>query len=217
MSAHPSLVGQRFGKLTVVCQAGSDKHGKRQWLCRCDCGKSHTAATGNLRSGHTTDCGCGKSPDLTGRVFGRLTVLGRAAQRAPRGCRTVPLWECRCQCGAITHKATDTLKNDAETMCAACAASYCAGTARAAAGYVDGTQLSRIRDMRPTARSTTGCRGVYYDKKTNKFRARLTFRGKTMNFGSFSNMEDAVRARKAAEEEYFGPLLETAANKEPSR
>lgn len=35
--------------------------------------------------------------DLTGRTFGRLTVLARAGStdRAPRR----PLWRCRCRCG----------------------------------------------------------------------------------------------------------------------
>lgn len=208
MPVHQSLIGQHFGKLTVEAQAPSDKHGNRQWLCRCDCGNTHTVTTGNLRSGHTTNCGCSKSPDLTGQVFGCLTVLGRSDQRAPRGNRTVPLWECRCQCGSIVCKATDTLKNADENMCPDCAAIYCSAAARASAGYVEGTQLSRIRDMKPTSASTTGCRGVYYDKKTNKFRVRLTFRQKTMNFGTFTRFEDAVRARQAAEEEYFGAFLD---------
>ena len=62
--------------------------------------------------------------------------------------------------------------------------------------------------MEPTAANTSGCRGVYYDKKTNKYRARLKFKGKIMNFGSYSKFEDAVAARKVAEEEYFGAFLE---------
>lgn len=209
MRQHASLIGQRFGKLVVEEQLPSTARGQRRWLCRCDCGNTHTVTTGNLTSGHITSCGCLKSPDLTGRVFGRLTVLGRSEKRSPRGKRTTPLWECRCTCGAITYKATDTLTNPDESMCAACAAQYAAETARQSAGFIAGTQLLKIRNMKTSAANTSGCRGVYYDRRTNRYRARLTFQGKIMSFGSYERFEDAVKARQRAEEEIFGKFLET--------
>lgn len=151
-------------------------------------------------------------------VFGRLTVIGRSTKRNPRGSRTTPMWECRCECGNITYKAKDTLTNPDLSMCAECAAKYAAEKARAAAGFVDGTQISRIVNMNLSSTNTSGCRGVYYEKRTNKYRARLKFKGKIMNFGSYTNFEDAVAARKAAEEEYFGTFLEEMGiNKEESR
>ncbi|MBQ8742212.1 MAG: hypothetical protein IJZ03_02440 [Clostridia bacterium] len=203
-----SLIGERFGKLTVVGQLESDKSGNRKWLCRCECGGEHIATTGNLRSGRSTNCGCKKSPDLTGKVFGRLTVLGRSDKRNPRGSRTTPMWECRCECGAITYKATDTLKNKDESMCQACQGAYASQNARLSAGYVDGTQISRIINMKPTAANSTGVRGVQLDKKTGRYRARLKFKGKLLNFGSYKTLEEAAEARRAAELEYFGTFLE---------
>lgn len=208
MREYPNLIGERFGKLTVIEQVPSDKNGNRKCLCKCDCGGEHIATTGNLRSGRTTNCGCKKSPDLTGKVFGRLTVLGRSDKRNSRGARTTPMWECRCECGNITYKATDTLTNPEESMCQSCQSLYAAENARKSAGFVGGTQISRIRNMEPTAANSSGCRGVYYEKKTNKYRARLKFKGKIMNFGTYSKFEDAVAARKAAEAEYFGTFLE---------
>ena len=207
MREYPSLMGHKFGKLTVVEQLSSTSRGQRRWLCKCDCGGEHIATTGNLRSGRTTNCGCKKSPDLTGKVFGKLTVLGRSDKRNTRGARTTPMWECRCECGAITYKATDTLTNPEESMCKACQGLYAAETARKSAGFVDGTQITKLRNMDPTAANTSGCRGVYYEKKTNKYRARLKFKGKIMNFGTYARFEDAVAARKRAEEEYYGAFL----------
>ena len=64
-----------------------------------------------------------------------------------------------------------------------------------------GTQISRIKDMKPTSANSSGVRGVYYEKKANKWRARLRFKGKIMDFGSYERFEDAVAARKAAEKE----------------
>ncbi len=40
----------------------------------------------------------------------------------------------------------------------------------------------------------------------------MKFKGKVMNFGSFSNFENAVQARKKAEEIYFGEFLESYEN-----
>ena len=83
--------------------------------------------------------------DLIGQRFGRLEVIGRSDKRGSRGARTVPLWECRCDCGAITYKATDTLTNPDLSMCNECAGKYAAAKMRENAGFVDGTQISRIK------------------------------------------------------------------------
>lgn len=208
MREFPSLIGKRFGKLTVVEQLPSTARGQRRWLCKCDCGGEHIATSGNLNSGRSTNCGCKKSPDLTGKVFGRLTVVGRSDKRNPRGARTTPMWECRCECGNITYKATDTLTNPDESMCKDCQGIYAAEIARRSAGFVGGTQISRITNMKPTSANSTGVRGVQFDKRSGRYRARLKFQGKLLNFGSYRTLEEAAAARKAAEEEYFGAFLE---------
>ena len=52
--------------------------------------------------------------------------------------------------------------------------------------------------------NTSGYVGITYDSSENKWRARLSIGGKTINIGRFEKIEEAVRARKEAEEEYFG-------------
>ena len=64
--------------------------------------------------------------DLSGQHFGKLTVICRSDKRGSRGARTVPLWECRCECGNTVYKATDSLTNPDLSMCSECAASYAA-------------------------------------------------------------------------------------------
>lgn len=179
MREFPSLIGKRFGKLTVVAQLPSTARGQRRWLCKCDCGGEHIATSGNLNSGRSTNCGCKKSPDLTGKVFGRLTVVGRSDKRNPRGARTTPMWECRCECGNITYKATDTLTNPDESMCQDCQGKFAAEIARKSAGFVEGTQLAKIRDMTPSAANTSGYRGIYYESKFDRYRAQIIFQRKS--------------------------------------
>lgn len=56
-SNRASLIGQKFGKLTVIDEAGCNK-GHALWRCRCDCGTSTVASTGSLRYGTVRSCGC---------------------------------------------------------------------------------------------------------------------------------------------------------------
>jgi hypothetical protein len=92
-------------------------------------------------------------------------------------------------------------------MCADCSHKNSVEQAFKGAGFEQGTQIAKIREMKLTAANTSGCRGVYWHKKQKKWVVRLVFKGKHINFGSFSNFEDAVKARQRAEEEYVGAFL----------
>jgi hypothetical protein len=62
MSPLRNLIGQKYGKLTVIKRVENhiSKSGAKrsQWLCQCDCGKEIVVAGTNLTSGHTKSCGC---------------------------------------------------------------------------------------------------------------------------------------------------------------
>lgn len=54
------ITGQRFGRLTVIrfLKPEEREDWRRQWLCRCDCGKEVQVNSNNLRSNRTRSCGC---------------------------------------------------------------------------------------------------------------------------------------------------------------
>lgn len=56
------LVGQKFGRLTVLEQADDyiDNKGKHyaQWRCKCDCGNEIVTLGNHLKKGNTKSCGC---------------------------------------------------------------------------------------------------------------------------------------------------------------
>ncbi len=208
MRQYESLIGKEYGDLKVEALADPTTGGSRRWLCRCKCGNKVVVIESNLKRLHTQSCGCRKSPDLTGRTFGKLEVLGRSEKRNSRGTRTTPQWKCRCECGAITYKATDTLKNPDLSMCADCAAKYAAEKARVGAGFVENTQLAKIRDMTPSAANTSGYRGVYYESKFDRWRAEIRFQRKRYYLGTYKNKDDAIKARQRAEEDLYGSFLE---------
>lgn len=50
-------IGQRYGRLTIIDEAGFSQ-GKRNVLCRCDCGVECIVRFSCLRNGNTSSCGC---------------------------------------------------------------------------------------------------------------------------------------------------------------
>ena len=102
-----TLIGQRFGRLVVIGKAG----GCAYWWCQCDCGSKALVRSYNLLHGKTQSCGCLRAThckslgekstiDLTGRRFGRLTVLEQHLYRSSKDSSV--FWLCRCDCGVET-------------------------------------------------------------------------------------------------------------------
>lgn len=58
MYKHNNLLGQKFGKLSVVSEAGRTKDRRILWACVCECGKEVTVPGRDLKNGHTKSCGC---------------------------------------------------------------------------------------------------------------------------------------------------------------
>jgi hypothetical protein len=52
--------------------------------------------------------------------------------------------------------------------------------------------------------NTSGFKGVCFDKQTGKWRATIKVNFKLINIGRFVNLQDAINARIAAEQQHFG-------------
>lgn len=53
-----NLIGQKFGRLTVVDRAPNDKSLHANWVCKCSCGNTKVVGARHLKSGNTISCGC---------------------------------------------------------------------------------------------------------------------------------------------------------------
>ena len=54
-----SVVGERFGKLTIIEETQKNKWGNRMVICSCECGNiTKPIMLGSLRVGDTSSCGC---------------------------------------------------------------------------------------------------------------------------------------------------------------
>ena len=60
MSRVKDLTGLKFGRLTVIKRAGSNKDGRATWVCTCECGEISIKTGKLLLNGHCKSCGCGE-------------------------------------------------------------------------------------------------------------------------------------------------------------
>lgn len=117
------LVGRQFGKLTVLYRAKdyvqpSGQH-KRMWHCVCECGNECDIRAADLKTGNTKSCGCLQKAargqvqfeDLTGKVFGKLTVLYRMPNHVTPSGQQQRIWHCLCECGNEKDIYASQLKN----------------------------------------------------------------------------------------------------------
>jgi hypothetical protein len=71
-----NLIGQKFGRLTVVAFAGIDRRGNANWKCRCDCDGEKITSTTNLKTGRVMSCT--SSEDLGLRGFRHGATKGHS-------------------------------------------------------------------------------------------------------------------------------------------
>ena len=69
------------------------------------------------------------------------------------------------------------------------------------------TAQQNQQNAKKSKRNTSGAKGVYYVKKTNKWIARITIDGKTINLGSYMKKEDAVMIRIQRAKDEFGEYM----------
>jgi 5-methylcytosine-specific restriction endonuclease McrA len=111
------LIGQKFGRLTVISKAPSIPGGQTikrlwgAWNCQCDCGNFIVAKTMHLNRGGIKSCGCIISKYgvkyKPGQKFHRLTTISYNKGK----------WICKCDCGNYVTVPTIVLTNENTKSC----------------------------------------------------------------------------------------------------
>jgi hypothetical protein len=86
-----NLIGQKFGKLTVI-ERVSSRYNAIRWLCQCECSNQKEIRGSKLRNGRTKSCGCSRTDWLKLRPFEYLyKILVNSNKRLDRKHRKVSL------------------------------------------------------------------------------------------------------------------------------
>ena len=209
------MAGRIFGRWTVIERVGSDKYNKPLWLCECECGNRKEVNGASLRRGDSRSCGCILKEMFTkhGMYKTRLNKTYRGLKQrcynpnntrysyyGGRGIKMCDEWlgkngPINFMDWALANGYTDDLSIDRIDNEGNYEPSNCKWS----------TQETQCRNRRVRITNKTGVSGVTQRTDSKKICWRVTIRAnkKNLNIGTFSNLSEAIMARKEAELKYW--------------
>lgn len=228
------LTGQKFERLTVINRAedyiAPSGQKQTQWLCKCDCGNYIIVRSQYLKDGRTSSCGCLRSEMVSNRTkkyndynlsgaygvgyttntnkpfyfdiedydkiknycwyesrygYAESNIYNPNNRDKPEHIKMHKIILHVADDMCVDHKNHNKLDNRKQNL--------------RNATYSNNNMNCGIR-----SNNTTGVTGVYLNKDTGNWYARIKIDGNIISLGSFNNFDNAVKARKKAEEKYFG-------------
>ena len=190
------ITGKRFGTLTVI-RLLEERGPSRQaiWECKCDCGQIIKVRGTSLRYGEVSSCGsaaCRRlEKDMTGMVFGKLTVISKSDFKNSYSNHTY--WNCKCECGNTCIVMGANLRKGHTTSCG------CKVTVD-----ITGKRFGKLVAIKPTEqRNKNG--GVLWECKCDCGKTHFATPG-TLNYGNLLSCGCLL----SKGEEVIGNLLEEA-------
>jgi len=115
MPAFIDYTGKKIGRVVVV--ENIERGVRSLWNCLCDCGNNFQSEHRSFKRGETFECGdCRqerkRGVDLTGRKYGRWTVIARELNKHNK-----TVWLVKCDCGALGKVATCILGTKKSMSC----------------------------------------------------------------------------------------------------
>ena len=228
------MTGRKFGRLTVIEQvedhiSSSGRH-HPNWKCQCACGNIINIIGSHLKNGHTSSCGCKHSEivseymsqkmkkyntyDLSGEYGIGYTEEGDSFYfdledydkikdyywnnngndeyfRSTINKKTV-----------LLHRFIMGLSNDSNLVVDHINTHHREDNRKSNLRIVSNSENQMNHKL--FKNNTSGTSGVDWLKKSNLWRSRIEINNQSITLGYYKNKEDAIKARKEAEEKYFG-------------
>lgn len=227
-----NLIGKKFGHLTVVQRGPNAKNGETQWYCQCDCGNPNLvlARTYMLNNGRKISCGCVSKKSINkNKKYKKTNLIDMESQEYAIGytSKGEPFWFDKEDIeivkqyywhynnrGYLVNKTDKTILlhrlimgvTDPNLMVDHIDHPYGTGlkidNRKQNLRIVNRVQNFMNRHITPN--NKTGVKGVCFDTKRKKWLAHLRINKKTILFKRFDTFNEAVKARKEAEEKYCG-------------
>lgn len=207
------IIGQKFGRWTVVKETGRDERQECLWECRCDCGNIRIVQGHHLRSGHSKSCGCLKREKIIERnithgmcktttykswsdMLQRCnnTKNSRYPDWGGRGIKVCEEW----------LKFENFLKDMGEKP-----KGFTLERQNNEDGYYKTnccwiSHTEQNRNQRIKQQNKTGISGISWYKSSQRYVVHIAVNYKQIHIGYFTDLEEAKIARKLAEIKYWG-------------
>lgn len=218
-----NLVGRFFGKLEILDIIESEYRRDAKLLCNCDCGnKNVLLSMDSVLEGTTASCGCGKLStqfqkkyneyDLSNEYGIGFTLKGEEFYFDLEDYNLIKDFCWNIHEGYVCSQDKNRKQIKLHILVFG---KYITG--KNLIDHKNGRKVDcRKENLRPATYSqnamnsvrspntTSGIQGVVFDKEKNKYRARITVEREVIHLGYFTELDDAVTARKNAQTEYFG-------------
>ena len=130
--------------------------------------------------------------NIIGQRFNRLVVIEDDGTRSSKG---EIKWLCQCDCGNLYHALGYRLRNGRTKSCGC--------RHGASKDYMDSIRdPESLKSTKPTARSSTGVRGVYFNKRKKRYQVFIDIDKRQKYLGSYVSLEEAAKIRREAELKY---------------
>lgn len=223
-----NLKGRRFGRLIVQYEAEPQytSSGNKMvvWHCKCDCGNEKDIRAANLKSG-TMSCGCLAKEQASARrkrinqfdlsnQFGigytnkgemflfdiedydliksycwRLRPDGYLDAKTPKTNKRIMMHNLIMNCRYIDHKNGIRHDNRKANL----------RKPQSEFGFDTYNQMNKSKQQN----NKSGCAGVFWHKRDCIWEVHINVGRKQIYLGRYENYDDAVKVRKAAENQYF--------------
>lgn len=223
------LSGMKFGKLTVKhISTKTNKGGHTHWICDCDCGSNNVVIDGTkLANKHTKSCGCLKHDGSRYKKYNTYDLTGNYGIGYTRNndifyfdledYELIKDYCWRKIGGESEHQYIASTKDNGSPLLLSRLVTNCLENKNKVVDHKNHNTLdNRKSNLRITTQSFNGANknkmsnnksgvsGVFYDKERKKWRVEIGLNYKNHYIGRYDLFEDAVKARKDAEEKYFG-------------
>lgn len=211
--------------LTVIKQSEDTVSSKgihqRRWLCKCDCGNTKIVRESNLLYDGAKSCGCLRHNkkhkynqyDLSGEYGVGYTSKEEEFYFDLEDYDKIKdyTWHINDQGYVVTkNKNKNYVRMHRLVMC--CPENYFVDHIHGINTRNDNrkenlricTIQQNTRNSSVRRNNSSGITGVCFDNYRNKWRAYIKANDKQISLGRFENFEDAVAARKEAEDKHFG-------------
>ena len=226
------LTGKVFGRLTVLEYAGVSKYGQRLWKCECSCPEHNIVIRQelNLRRNSNSSCGCYNKEfckenfskqntyDLSGKYGVGWTEEGEEFLFDLEDYDIIKEHYWRVSSYGYMQAVDKETHRVIMMHRLVMGISYNDDYNKICVDHIHGddirdnrkcnlrlaTRTENAMNRRMQSNNTSGVTGVVWNNERNKWTAQIRLNGKCIRLGHFDNFDDAVAARKAGEEKYFG-------------